>query len=100
MIEYRENRFSNHKPVAALRPTGQIFSSASVTKDIQISNSTGSVRIEDMVAGSIQISVSTGKIAIKGVVCFGDLSTDLTTGKANFTNIGKKASASKEIPAM
>ena len=75
--------------------TGQIFSSASVTNDIQISNSTGSVRIEDMVAGSIQISVSTGKIAIKGVVRFGDLSTDLTTGKANFTNIGCKNFSSK-----
>ena len=75
--------------------TGDVSCFASATKLIKIKTSTGSICVEDTYAPAFELSASTGRITASNLVCNGDLSTAVTTGKTNLTDIKCKNLISK-----
>ena len=54
---------------------------------MDISTSTGDIRLERLSAQKLDLSVSTGKITVSGVTCAGDATIRVTTGKAVVTDM-------------
>ena len=60
-------------------------------KNVDISLSTGDIRLEDISANSLNLSVSTGRIDINGAVCKEDIRITVSTGKAYLTDVKCKS---------
>ena len=56
-------------------------------KDVEISLSTGDIKVENLTAKTIALSTTTGKIATTNVVCEEELSINVSTGKTYLENI-------------
>lgn len=56
-------------------------------KDVEISLSTGDIKVENLTAKRIALSTTTGKIATTNVVCEEELSVKVSTGKTYLENI-------------
>ena len=55
--------------------------------NINITGSTGNIRVANASAGSLFLAVSTGAVTVENVVCFGDVNIKVSTGKTNLTNL-------------
>ena len=62
--------------------TGDVKLGASASGNIKIETDTGDIHAESLTAGSLELSVSTGKVTVKSVPCDGDISVRVSTGKA------------------
>ena len=67
--------------------TGKVTSCASVTGTMQIKTSTGDITVEKVSAGAMELAVSTGRIIVRDVSCQGDVTVNVSTGKAGLTNV-------------
>ena len=67
--------------------TGDVINYASAVDSIQIKASTGRITTEDISAKTIDLSTSTGTITASGIVCEGNIATNVSTGRTNLTNI-------------
>lgn len=67
--------------------TGDMKINATVADNGKIHTSTGVISVEDTTAGSLDLSASTGEIIITDVVCSGDIITDVSTGRNDLTNV-------------
>ena len=67
--------------------TGHVTCLASVSENITVKATTGSIRIENLTAGQLDLSVSTGKIHVSGVDCKGDVNVSVSTGDADLTDL-------------
>ena len=70
--------------------TGNIYFGASVVGTVKFKTTTGNIRVENCFAGSLDLSVSTGMVTVFGVTCDGGVTVDVTTGKADLTDISCK----------
>ena len=70
--------------------TGNIYFGASVVGTVKFKTTTGNIRVENCFAGSLDLSVSTGMVPVFGVTCDGGVTVDVTTGKADLTDISCK----------
>lgn len=67
--------------------TGSVTCRASVSGDMKIEATTGSIRVENAAARMADLSVSTGRIIVSALQCQGDVSVRVSTGKAVLTGI-------------
>ena len=67
--------------------TGDITCRASVMGLIKIKNSTGDICLENVSAGRLDLKLTTGKITLTDINCEGDLTTDVSTGKTDISNV-------------
>ena len=67
--------------------TGKVTNCASVTGTMQIKTSTGDITVEKVSAGAMELAVSTGRIIVRDVSCQGDVTVNVSTGKAGLTNV-------------
>lgn len=67
--------------------TGHVRISASASDAMKIKTNTGSIRVENAYAGALDLSVSTGNITVSNVICHGDASIHVSTGKSNLTDL-------------
>ncbi len=54
---------------------------------VDISVSTGDIRVENVSTDALDLSVSTGGITVSNVTCEGDITVGVSTGKAKLTNV-------------
>ena len=66
--------------------TGDVECGASVSGKLQIGLDTGDIRIGKISAGEIALTVSTGRVEIEAANCKGDLTVNVSTGKAVLKN--------------
>jgi len=66
---------------------GKVTNCASVTGTMQIKTSTGDITVEKVSAGAMELAVSTGRIIVRDVSCQGDVTVNVSTGKAGLTNV-------------
>lgn len=67
--------------------TGSVKCLASSNGDIKIKTSTGSIKVENITAGTLDLKVSTGDINVTNVECVGDFLVKVSTGKAKLENV-------------
>ena len=56
-------------------------------ESIDITVSTGDIKLSDISAGAIDLSTSTGHIIASDIICEGDLNIKVTTGKTKLSNV-------------
>ena len=56
-------------------------------ESVDLSTSTGDIRIEGAAADSLDLSVSTGKVTVTDVTCGGDVSIAVSTGDTELSNV-------------
>lgn len=54
---------------------------------IDISASTGDIRVENVSAGSLDLSVSTGEVIASGIACEGEVNVNVSTGHTKLTDV-------------
>lgn len=67
--------------------TGDVKVLASATDAVKIKTSTGAIEVANISAGTLDLSVSTGKVTVSSVACAGDISLKVSTGKAVLTDV-------------
>lgn len=67
--------------------TGSVKCLASSNGDIKIKTSTGSIKVENITAGLLDLKVSTGNINATKVECVGDFLVNVSTGKVKLENV-------------
>lgn len=68
--------------------TGEIvIPDAFAFESIDLSTSTGDIRIEGTEANALDLSVSTGKVTVTDVTCGGDVNITVSTGDAELCNV-------------
>lgn len=67
--------------------TGDVRLFASATANIKIKTTTGSVRVENTAAESLSITVTTGNVALSNTTCTGDITLDISTGNTRLVDI-------------
>ncbi len=67
--------------------TGSVKCLASSNGDIKIRTSTGNIKVEDITAGSFDLKVSTGDINVTNAECVGDFLVKVSTGKVKLENV-------------
>lgn len=68
--------------------TGSIEISTEMKVDrVNISLSTGDIRVNNISAGTLELSSSTGEMIVSDVTCSGDMKTSTTTGDVNVMNV-------------
>jgi DUF4097 and DUF4098 domain-containing protein YvlB len=67
--------------------TGDVKNYASASGMVKIKASTGDILVEGVSAGAMDISVTTGKVTASDVNCQGDVTINVSTGKAEVTNL-------------
>ena len=56
-------------------------------QNVDISSSTGDIRVENLSAGALDLTVSTGDITVSGVRCEGSVTVSVSTGDAFLTDL-------------
>lgn len=67
--------------------TGNVRVCASVSDTAKIKATTGNIRIENISAGALDLSVSTGRITLSDVTCKGAIKANVTTGRTDLSDI-------------
>lgn len=67
--------------------TGDLKVSASASGAVSLKASTGDIELSDMSAASISLSVSTGDVEVENVICSGDFELSVSTGDAEIENM-------------
>ncbi len=67
--------------------TGDMRVAASVSGGMKITTNTGDIRVEGVSAEMLELSVNTGMIAAKAVDCVGDMTVRVSTGDAHLEDI-------------
>jgi len=71
--------------------TGNVRVCASVSETAKIKATTGNIHIEGISAGVLDLSVSTGRITVSDITCKGTIKANVTTGETGLTNITCKS---------
>lgn len=71
--------------------TGDINLGASASGIIKTKTSTGDICIENVSASALDLTASTGKITVSDASCEGDVTVNVSTGKAYLTDIACKS---------
>lgn len=75
--------------------TGNVRNLASASGNITIKTSTGNIRVENVSANALELSVSTGGITVFDAACEGEVKINVSTGRADLTDIRCKNVVSK-----
>ena len=67
--------------------TGDVDYRASASGVVRIANSTGQIHAEGCSAGSMELSTSTGRMELRSIVCAGELSQRVSTGRSVLTDV-------------
>ncbi len=67
--------------------TGDVKLAASAAGDVRIKTSTGSIKADGISADKLELTVSTGRVALNKVVCTGNINILVSTGKAILTDV-------------
>ena len=67
--------------------TGDLKIGSAVQEKAKINLSTGDVRIENTKLGSLDLSMATGRVSLSGLVCLGDINVSHTTGDARLNGV-------------
>ena len=67
--------------------TGDVTSYASAEREIAISTNTGNIRVEGITADTMRLCVTTGKVSVANATCHRGVQVDVTTGKAELTDL-------------
>ena len=65
--------------------TGDVRLLSSVAGDVKINTTTGSIDVEGISAGSLRLSLSTGKVSVTSSTVAGNVGIEVTTGKARLS---------------
>ncbi len=85
LIEVPKN--FNFESIDITASTGNVKISASALSTVNIKTSTGDITAQDLSASELNLSVSTGKITASNIKSQGDIKATVSTGKANLTNV-------------
>ena len=67
--------------------TGDAVCYASVSEELKIRTSTGSISVENLSAGSVDLRTSTGAIRVSSLTCTGTIKTAVSTGCTTLSNV-------------
>ncbi len=67
--------------------TGDIVSYADTTGACRIATTTGDIKVENASVGALALRATSGKITVSDVVCAGNVSANVSTGKTFLTNL-------------
>lgn len=67
--------------------TGDVSLKANIQDSVKIKSNSGDISVENINAGSVDLSVNTGRVKVSGVICGGDFSVKVSTGKSYLYNI-------------
>ncbi len=67
--------------------TGNVIFDASVSNDIKIKTSTGSIRTKNLTANALTLTATTGNIFMDSIKCSSDIILDISTGKTTVENV-------------